>query len=471
MRLQKKLLVVALACAFPLGSAFAQSAADLKKEIEALKAQLQLLQKKVEDISQAADITPLSQQVNRIEQKMDLADNAAEASGFQGMKINGVIETNLSYNNIDRSSAVNATSGLSTATDYGYGMVQITKESQDGEGVDWTLRLLPGATSIVHEASISVPLTKTQRLIGGFMPDFQGYEYSFPHADSTLGNQLITHNALFDYAGATAYTGAGMSYTLNGGKAAFKWIVGNADSASDSASNYYYPTYYDSATSSYIYAKTNAANGAASTTPAQAFYSADSSVASTVLAYRGDWYIDDVTYLGLSGLHGGSNRNFNIITVDGGFTRGDWQYNGQVMTGRQARAAANGQEARWSGVSGFMGYKVVPRLQLLTRLDYIENSANGGGTYASNGGGANTGLGPKILDSTGTIDYDSNGYATTGASLTRLTLGTNYRINSSTQWKTEYRLDLSNGYNFLDYDGTTYRKDKTTVSTALTLSF
>ena len=45
MRLQKKLLVVALACAFPLGSAFAQSAADLKKEIEALKAQLQLLQK------------------------------------------------------------------------------------------------------------------------------------------------------------------------------------------------------------------------------------------------------------------------------------------------------------------------------------------------------------------------------------------------------------------------------------------
>ena len=100
MRLQKKLLVIALACAFPLGSAFAQSAADLKKEIEALKAQLQLLQKKVEDISQAADITPLTQQVNRMEQKMDLADNAAEASGFQGMKINGVIETNLSYNTL-----------------------------------------------------------------------------------------------------------------------------------------------------------------------------------------------------------------------------------------------------------------------------------------------------------------------------------------------------------------------------------
>jgi len=52
-----------------------------------------------------------------------------------------------------------------------------------------------------------------------------------------------------------------------------------------------------------------------------------------------------------------------------------------------------------------------------------------------------------------------------------MTFGTNYQINSNTQWKTEYRLDLSDGYNFLDYDGTTYRKDKTTISTALMLSF
>jgi hypothetical protein len=284
MQFQKKCLLVALVCAFPIGSVFAQSAADLKKEIEVLKAQLQLLQKKVEDMASAADLTPLTQQVNRMEQKMDLADNAAEASGFQGMKINGVIETNLSYNNIDRSNTAIAGSGYSSTNDYaGYGMVQITKESQDGEGVDWTLRLLPGALSVVHEASISVPLTKTQRMIAGLMPDFQGYEFSFPHANSTLGNQMISHNALFDLAGATAYTGVGMSYTLGGGKGAFKWMVGNVDTASDStATDYTYsPAYYDTTSAAYV-TSANSALG---------LYAANSSLRTVALAYRADWYI------------------------------------------------------------------------------------------------------------------------------------------------------------------------------------
>ena len=454
MQFQKKWLVIALACTFPLGSVFAQSAADLKKEIEALKAQLELLQKKVNDMGQAADITPLTQQVNRMEQKMDLADNAAEASGFKGMKINGVIETTFNYNNIDRSNSVNATSGVTgtTSTDAGFGMLQITKESQDGEGVDWTLRLLPGASTSsgslnsVHEASISVPLTKTQRLIGGLMPDFQGYEMPFPNANTTLGNQMISHNALYDLAGATSYTGVGMAYTIDGGKAAFKWMVGNVDGSLDSAS---------SSSDAWNYS-----------------YAANSSLKTIALAYRGDWFITDTSYIGLSGLHGSMNRNFNIVAIDGGSTRSDWQFNGQLTAGQEARAAANGGDASWTGISGFVGFKVVPRLQLMARADYIWNRNNGGGTYVYNGGSTTYGLGPKRTDSTGSYDTDADtGYATTGANLARLTFGTNYQINSNTQWKTEYRLDLSDGYNFLDYDGTTYRKDKTTVSTSLMLSF
>jgi hypothetical protein len=108
----------------------------------------------------------------------------------------------------------------------------------------------------------------------------------------------------------------------------------------------------------------------------------------------------------------------------------------------------------------------------MARADYIWNRSNGGGTYAYNGGDTSIGLGPKATDSTGAYDTDADtGYATTGANLARLTFGTNYQINSNTQWKTEYRLDLSDGYNFLAYDGVTYRRDKTTLSTALMLSF
>ena len=40
MNLQKKLLIIALASAMPMASVYAQSAADLQKDIAALKAQL-----------------------------------------------------------------------------------------------------------------------------------------------------------------------------------------------------------------------------------------------------------------------------------------------------------------------------------------------------------------------------------------------------------------------------------------------
>ena len=161
MSFQKNLWVLALSGAMPLVSAHAQSTADLKKEIEALKAQLQVLQQKVEAVSAQADTTPLSQQVNRLEQRFDIAGDEAEKSGFKGMKINGTIETALKYNSIDKSNEFSASAGYNTSE---YGMLQITKESQDGEGIDWTLRLLPGASSMVHEASVSIPLDKENRV-------------------------------------------------------------------------------------------------------------------------------------------------------------------------------------------------------------------------------------------------------------------------------------------------------------------
>ena len=401
----------------------------------------------------------MSQQVNRLEQRFDIAGDEAEKSGFKGMKINGTIETALKYNSIDKSNEFSASAGYNTSE---YGMLQITKESQDGEGIDWTLRLLPGASSMVHEASVSIPLDKENRVIGGFMPDFQGYEFAFPNATAGLGNQFITHNALYDLAGATAYTGLGMSHSLRGGTVALKWMVGNVDTSADSTDVTF------SAPLDGVPATSNI--------DANSLSAASSKAKTVALAYRADWTVNDTTYIGLSGLHGSVNRSFNIMALDGGYTRGDWQFNGQLTAGQMDRAAANGGEARWTGVSAFMSYKIVPRLQLLARADFIENGANGGGTYYDNGGAVGgpgvNGLGPEGLDATGNFAYDTaTGLATQGASLYRFSLGTNYQVNANTQWKTEYRLDQSTGYNFLGSDGVTYQKDKTTLSTAVVLSF
>jgi hypothetical protein len=455
MSFQRKLIVVALASVLPMMSAHAQSSADLKKEIEALKAQLQVLTQKVEAMSAQPDTTALGQQVNRIEQRLDLADDDTEKSGFKGVKINGVIEASYKYDTIGLSHEFSGSSGSGGDE---FGMIQITKESQDGEGVDWTLRLLPGNTSsIVHEASISIPVTKESRIIGGVMPDFQGYEYVFANANPTLGNQLMSHNALYDLAGATSYTGIGMSHTFDNGTYAFKWLIANVDAASDDPA----ATFSDP-------------NQVAFDPLLQVgtLHAATSLKKTLALAYRLDWYKSESTYFALSGLHGGANREFNIMALEAGYTKGDLQLSGQLTTGQMARAAANGDTANWTGVSGLIGYKVVPRLQLLARMDVINNRDNGGGTYYDNGGAYGYGLGPERSDSSGAYEVDPNTLLpTTGASLTRLTLGTNYQINANTQWKTEYRLDRSSGFNFLDSDGVSYRQDHTTFGTSLVLSF
>lgn len=449
MEFKSKLLVVALASAMPWMSVHAQTQADLQKEIAALRAQLQALQQKVEAINAkpdaAATNTAVAQQVNRLEQRLDLADDAAETTGFKGLKINAAVETGFGFDSQVKNNTFYAGSG-STTDDRayaGHGMVQFTKETQ-GEGVDWTLRLLPGAdaTSIVHEASISLPLAEDTRLIGGVMPDFQGYEFAFANANSTLGNQLISHNALYDLAGATQYAGLGTSHSFDGGTYTAKWIIGNVDAATDTGA--------DTAKSYF--------NG-----------TTDRSVA---LAYRGDWFISEFAYIGLSGLHGSVNRNFRVMAIDGGYTRGDWQFNGQLTSGWMRNAASNGSDAEWHGLSGLVGFKVTPRLQLIARADFLENSKNGGGTYVSaqpDGTAtldtAANGLGP-VRSSDGTTVDDAN----VGANLTRLTFGTNYQINTNAQWKTEYRLDTSTGYNFLDQNGVATRQ-RSRIGTAFVLSF
>lgn len=431
MSLPRKLLVVALASVLPMASVYAQSAADLQKDIAALKAQLQALQQKVDALTAQTEGPSIAQQVTRIEQKQELADDAMEKAGLKGLKFKGVAEASYAYDNSSGAHTFASRDGTGAG---GNAMLELTKETEEGQGVNWTLRLTPGAANLVQEATVSVGIAPGMRVYGGLVPDFQGYEALFAHQ-----NLLVSHNALYDLAGPTNYSGLGLTHQLSK-NVAMKWLVGNIDSGND----------------------VNAATGA-------------TLKPSVGLAYRFDWTLSEYAYAGFSGAHANSSRSFDVVAVDGGFTRGDWQLNGQVTLGQLKEGAYAGGDASWSGVSGLVGYKITPRLQLLARADYLENRKNGGGTYVYNylnnpldtlgsGATAGTGLGPE-MDSAGVIND-----GTVGANLTRISLGTNYLVNATTQWKTEIRFDQSSGYNFTDENGAP-KRDKTTLGTSLVVSF
>ena len=193
MKTKPTLLAIALACAFP--GVMAQTNADMQREIDQLKAQLRALMEKVEAMSQKGGVDP--QEFNRLVQKVDLAEENSITSGLQGIKFKGVIEARFLHDkNNDPALAVQ---GFGAGNGYaGTGMFEISKETEDGKGIKWMLRLTPGGANVqgdalVHEASVSIPLYDKTRLIAGLVPDWQGYEYWSDQGDKAP--ELLIHRA------------------------------------------------------------------------------------------------------------------------------------------------------------------------------------------------------------------------------------------------------------------------------------
>jgi hypothetical protein len=419
MKLNRKLLVVALAGALPWMSASAQSPADLQKEIELLKGQLKMLSEKIEAMSLKEEPSAIAQQVTRLEQKIDLAEEDSIKAGFKGLKFKGTMEA--AYLN-DSTSTTTGFDKSKGNGGYGLAMLEVSKEPEAGIG--WTLRLIPlsGTGMTVHEASVAVPLVEGgAKLIAGLTPDWSGYEYSMGHQ-----NPLITNNLLYSNLAASNYVGVGTSHDFGGGWTG-KWMLGQVDGV-----------------------MSRKAPG---------------------LAYRGDYSMGEYSGIGFSGVHMRTNNealkpgtNADLLEIDGYYNRGDLSLQGQFSVGKLIGGAMDmsGQDARWWGVSGFAGYKVTPRLQAIARVDYVNNRDNGGGVYFNDGA-----YGPERTDEMGTLNAD----ASVGTNRFALSAGFNYALNANTQWKTELRLDRSTGYNFLDADGVTYKQGKTTIGTSIVVSF
>ena len=196
---------VALAAAAAL-PALAQSNAELLQELKALKDRVLELEKKLQAAATAptpaaapatataaapatapAGMTPeQARELNRITVKAEAMQDSFADLGYKGLKISGAIDPTWIYNRRqDNSTFVLLNNGGARYTyDNSYfGMAVLDFEKETDSGTKWKLTLAPergtGSLfngSVVHEASVSLPLTDLQtRLWVGQIPDWTGY--------------------------------------------------------------------------------------------------------------------------------------------------------------------------------------------------------------------------------------------------------------------------------------------------------
>jgi Protein of unknown function (DUF3138) len=448
-------LSAALLAAFAAPSAMAQSNEELLKELKALRARVEELEKKVATPPAAAaptepkwGMTPEQvQEFNRIAVKTEALEDSLESQGYKGLKVSGYIEPAFVYNQRQERAGFQflnqQSDGYFYDTSYiGSASIDFTKEVEGG--TIWKLTLTPNrgvgaaidGASIVQEATVAIPLGSLQtRLVAGQIPDWSGYEYQQP----TL-NPFTSHNLLYDFTLPVGYTGVGISHTQ--GKWWLRGAIANVNST---------------------------IRGPGEKAPA--------------LVYRVDYSKGEFDGWGLAGLHG-KTANFNfenkrtmthLFEVDGYYLRGDWALQGQVSVGTQKEGAitpdadGNFRDSRWWGVSGLAGYMFTPRFQGLVRADYINNKANGGGLFGYNGyydpdnGGFNdprNGIGPEPGAD---LNRGANRYA--------LTVGMKYAYDLSTTFKLEYRLDGADRAVFEDLSDGSFKKNNSMLAASVVVAF
>lgn len=466
------------ACAMVLAAAFpawAQSNEELLKELRALRERVNQLEQKLQGQTAAPaagqwGMTPeQAQELNRITVKTEsLQDNFTD-QGFKGLKISGQMDPTYIYNSRQKDATfvfLNNGGARYTYDNSFFGMLVLDFDKETESGTKWKLTLAPergagaigNGNSIVHEASVSVPLTDLQtRLWVGQIPDWTGYELTLP-----AGNKFITHNLLFDLTAPLSYTGAVLDVTRG------KWWVrgglANLNVARNTPGNNspvliyrvdYSKGEFDGFGFSGLHGKT--ANFAADGTFAVDTGSVDA---------NGDPVFEDSPFASA-----GKYTWVNTFELDAYYIRGDWSLYGQASWGQQKRAAifnSDGRlrDARWWGLSATAGYKLTPRLEATVRGDYINNTKNGGGLLGFSFDDGQNGIGRGLLADGSFAKGEgrgSNRYA--------LSTGMNFLFDENTTLKAEYRLDSASQPVFGNASGSSFKKTNHLLGASVVVTF
>ena len=489
MKLNQMALAVALA--FPM-LASAQSNAELQSQIQELKAQISQLRALVTPAAPAAAAPVAAPAVpavdpedfNQIKVKVEGMIDQQSTAGIKGLRIAGGFDPVYMVNRAKGTSSfaflnnfVNVNgSGEAFSYDnsyFGMAYLDFQKEMEDG-GTKFRLTLAPSKSSgsgynwgsIVHEASASIPLADAQtRLLIGQMPDVSGYEpilNTYVGANSLTSNLLypgyaeyfITKNLFFDFTSLTTFTGVGLD--LVRGPWETKLFLVNANSARNDVNNIACPV-------------------GSPCSPAP--------VRSPVFVYNATYAQDEFWGFEFTGYEGkvantvmGGASRLDQFEIDGNYTKGDFNSNLQFTVGRQANAAFNGGNSQWWGVSALVSQRVLPKLTLAARADYLNNQKNGGGTFNLYHNGPTGGEGPAyvgdFVNGFGAGDPTAAGYdANKGANRYSLSFSGTYRLTPNVALRGEFRHDHASTAAFYYYGDQSYKKTNDVLGLQTVVNF
>lgn len=471
--------LTAIAAAIIAGAslpAAAQSNDELLKELKALRERVEQLEKQVK--AQPATPKPgewgmtpeQAKELNRIAVKTEALQDNFTDQGFKGLKISGQMDPTYIINRRqnDRTFVfLNNGDARYTYDNSYFGMAVIDFEKETESGARWKLTLAPergtGALanggSIVHEASVSIPLSDLQtRLWLGQIPDWTGYEITLP-----AGNKLITHNLLFDFMAPTSYTGAVLDVTS--GKWWSRVGLANFNSARQSPGNnspaiIYRVDYSKGEFSGFGF---SGLHGKIPNFAADGTYFVDTGTTDPV---TGDPIFEETAFASA-----GKSTMANLFELDAYFIRGDWSLFGQVSFGQQKDAAIYNSDgvlrnAKWWGLSGTAAYKLTPRLEGVLRADFVNNKSNGGGLLGYSFDDNINGIGRGIAADGSFAKGES-----VGTNRWALTLGMNYLFDESTIFKFEFRQDGASQPVFYDVKSSRYYKSNTLLGASMVVSF
>ena len=453
--------LAALGATMPL-VAQAQSQTELTQELRRMHEAMGAMQTRLTELESALKDKPAlwgmtpeqATLLKRTAVKAESLEDSLETQGFKGLKISGWLDPTYIYTSRQNRAGfqfLNSSDGGEYAFDNGsFGTAQLDFQKETDNGSKWRLTLMPnrgglGAAidgrSIVHEASVSVPLGGLQtRVIAGQMPDWSGHEFAQP----TL-NKLVSHNLLFDFTLPAGYTGAGVELVRG------NWTVKS------------------------VLANVNASKR-------------KSGEKAPALAYRIDYYAGEFSGFGLAGLHG-KMANFraddgvgnpvtgvpyelrdtvaHLLEADAYFIRGDWTVTGQLGAGMQRQAAITAdpltgelRDSRWWGASAMAAYKLTPRLEAIARTDFIDNKRHGGGLLGWAFADGRNGIGP---DPSGDPEVGTNRYA--------VSLGAKYAVDANVSLKGELRFDRASLPVFIDLRDGSARRSNQLFGAAMVVSF